>query len=231
MRSKAAIYTNIISSLPACCDQAGDPTTVEDLSRRQQLQAAPPAVLPSQERSSNEKVIEMPLTAEAAVRLWRSMADELSMKVAEKHNRADLRNDLESVGIEALWHAWASYDRERKCSWVGWATHRVTWAMNHWLDKEIHPRRKNQVVMVELDPGVEDGTPWVDDLVDKIIQREEIHAAVQDLSSRQQQIIEIVYSDGMTVTAAGDELRVSRTTASTELRTALASIRARLKIE
>ncbi len=83
--------------------------------------------------------------------------------------------------------------------------------------------------MVELDSEIEDGTPWVDDLVDRLIQREEIHAAVQDTKQQTQQLIEIVYSMGMTVTAAGNELRVSRTTASGELRRAFKAIRERLK--
>lgn len=193
----------------------------------QQRQASSPGTFNPQ--SCKSHVIEMPLTADAAIRAWRPLAARLASEFVKKYSRPDYFDDLESEGLEAIAAALRSYDPSHNCSWVGWAELRIRWAMSKWIDKELHPRRQYPIVAVELDPEQESQGPAVDDLVDSQILNEEIQAAISELSNRQQKIVELVYSRGMTVVEAAGQIGVGRTTASGELKSAIRQIRCALK--
>lgn len=185
----------------------------------------------SNPQSGKSNAIPLPLTTDAAVRVYKPMAAGLAAQMAANIDRPDLRDDLESVGLEALWEAHKSYDPGRGCSWAGWAKLRIEWAMLHWIDKELHTRRKHQATVVGLDENQEDVAPRADDLMVSRTQNEEIQRAVQCLTARQQTIVQLVYEKGLTVTGAANGMGLGRTTVSNDLSTALRSIREALQIQ
>jgi RNA polymerase sigma factor (sigma-70 family) len=152
----------------------------------------------------------------------------LGEKVAAANGRPDLKDDLISIGEEALWRAWQSYDPQR-AKWPTYAENRVWWAMKHWIEKELHTRRKHPVIEIELDEEVEGKVPGAEDLMIMQLEGEEIQRAVQCLTERQQKILELVYTRGLSVTGVAKGMGLGRTTVSNELNSALRQIRKTLK--
>ena len=194
-------------------------------------------------RPLGSNVIQMPSTAEAAVRLWWPLAARLAVQYATQYFRPDIREDLEQEGMIAIASAWESYEAGHECSWVGWATHRIKWAQLRWIDRELHPRRLHAVVMVQINDEnvqrwvVADEIENIEHLIDMQIQSAEVRRAVECLAERQQNIVRMTFgmgaaeteNDGMTTRAVGATLGVSASTVSSELRSAIHAIRRQLQ--
>ena len=179
-----------------------------------------------------------PVTAEITIRKWRPLAAEMAAKYADQYCRQDMREDLEQEGMIAIAAAHESYDSSRGCSWAGWVTHRIRWAMLRYLEHELHLRRRGgPIVMVGLDQAQahwwndEDRIEDIENLIDVQIRTAEVHQAAERLSERQQKIVQMTFQgdEGMTVRDIGAALEVSIGTVSQELGSAIRILRSQLK--
>jgi RNA polymerase sigma-70 factor, ECF subfamily len=137
----------------------------------------------------------------------------LVQRVLRDHHAAD---DVSQEAFAAVWRAARGYRRER-----GTAS---AWLFAIARNAAVDAARARVPIAVGEAPEVPDHAPLPDAMAIAEMEAFEVHVAVDSLSDREREVIELAYYSGLSQTEIADRLSLPLGTVKTRTRTALARL-------